>query len=1153
MLLSPPLGFSSGRLIFLLSVLFLLAGCTSEPPSEPPLFELLPADSTGISFENTLEFSQDFNIFTYLNYYDGGGVAVGDLSGNGLPDIYFISNMGPNRLYENQGDFRFEDVTGQAGVAGSRAWSTGAATVDINGDGLLDLYVTNSGDGEDRRNELFINNGDGTFSERAAEYGLDDNGHSIMAYFFDYDGDGRPDMYVVNNKAEDSGNFDLSNNLREARHGPGGDRLYRNEGDTFRDVTEEAGIYSSIIAFGLSAAISDLNRDGRPDIFVANDFFERDYIYMNQGDGTFAEVGGEEERFRSMSAASMGSDIADLTNNGWPDMYVADMLPFDEKRVKTVTLFEGWERYQQKVEWDYGHQLTRNMLHFNEGGGRYREVGRLAGVQATDWSWAVLLADFNNSGFNDIFVTNGLLQDITNIDYLQDISAEETMRTVIQEEGVNYEELIRRIPSVPVRNVMFANRGQLFFEDVSERWGLGLPTFSSGAAWADFDGDGSLDLLVSEVDGAPLLYRNHAVERRPEHRWLQLELRGEAPNTQALGAQLEVWAGGQQWYREHYLQRGFQSSVEPGLHIGLGAITRLDSLRLRWPDGRITRMENVEVPARITLHQSEAESAAEAPQPPAPRLPGDARTAETPGLRFDDITPESGLEFEHRRFDFSDFSRDKLLFRMRSTEGPALCHGDVTGNGLDDVFVGGARDQAGRLFLQEAPGQFRAAQQELFDASASSENTACAFFDATGNGHADLYVVSGGNSHSSASRALGDQFYLNDGNGRLQATDQTLPSRRGFVSGSAVVAHDFTGNGHQDVFVGTRLRPFAVGLPVDSYLLEGDGQGNFSDVSQSVMPELESFGMVSDATMADLQGDGQPELIVVGEWMAPAVFEQQDDGRWQNISAELGLNGLTGWWNSISVGDVSGNGRPDIMLGNHGLNSVFQAKNEAPVRLWVGDMAQNGITEHILAQAGDDGGYYPLALRHDLVAEIPFLDERFPDYESYGGMSISELFTEEELSRMQLLEARELGSIMLWNESDADNLRLRPGRLPLRAQLAPVFTLAAADLSGNGRAEILSGGNLFEVKPQQGPYDSSDPALFFYDDGPQADSASKTNSERTEQQPVSTLKSAPGPAFPLPGAARALLLLPQPDGSHLLVAARNNETVRVFRVTEETR
>ncbi len=1108
---------SSNRLLIALLLPLLFVISCSKSHENRSLFTKMNPDSTGIFFNNEITFNKDFNIYTYRNFYDGGGVAVGDLSGNGLPDIYFTSNMGDNKLYFNKGNFLFEDVTDRAGVAGTRKWSTGVSLADINGDGWLDIYVTNSGELDDRRNELFINNGDGTFTESAGQYGIDDPGYSIQATFFDYNGDGYLDLYLINNEDEPIDNFELSENLRDERDFPGGDRLFRNDNGTFTDVTEAAGLYSSIIGFALSATVSDVNRDGLPDIFVANDFFERDYLYINRGDGTFDEI-IEDNVIRSMSAASMGSDIADLDNNGWPDIFVLDMLPEDENRLKVVTTFESPELYKDKEEWGYGHQFTRNALHINSGSSQFTEIGRYSNVQATDWSWAVLMADFDHNGYNDIYVTNGLLHDITDLDYLTMLASPEKMRDLIIDESEDFESFINIIPSNPIPNYFFHNEGELQFRDRSMEWGLGDPGFSSGAAWADLNGDGSLDLIVNNVNESAWIYQNRAIEQFPERTWIRIDLQGEAPNTQAIGAQVQVWAGEKYWFREHFLQRGFQSSVEPGLHIGLGETARIDSLVLRWPDGRTSRLQDVEVPARITLDQNDSKTTPAPPPSPAV-LPGDISYDEarnvlklqnssssntmnqnsgespiaTQTTADDDVNrksqkndqatllsriyPDFISEWSHQKFEYDDFNRERLLLHKRSTEGPALCAGDITGNGLYDLYTGGAREQAGVLWVQNEENSFIPHQMDLFAADAGSEDIACEFFDANGNGVDDLYVVSGGNSFSSSSSLLIDRLYLNDGQGTLTKSPQMLPTSQQFDSGSVVTAHDFTGDGNMDLFVGTRLRPFAVGLPVNGYLLEGDGKGFFRNVTDQWAPMLTEAGMITDALWADLTGDGRKELVIAGEWMPIRVLANRGD-RFEEITGQMGLDNTKGWWNAISAGDINGDGRIDLIGANHGVNSLFKASKELPVKMWVGDFSRNGMIEQILTYP-KDGVNYPVALKHDLIEEIPALNEKYPDYKSYAGQSVDQIFSEQELSQALELNAEILSSVIFWNRPEG----MQAEKLPMRIQLAPMYGLALTDLTGNGLPEIIMGGNLYDVKPQSGPFDASRSTVLTYHNG----------------------------------------------------------------------
>jgi hypothetical protein len=1094
------------RWFLVISLLFISVHCTrSDTVTDvgSKLFIHLLPEETGVHFENILTPTEEFNMYIFRNFYNGGGVAVGDVTGNGLPDIFFTGNMVSNRLYINHGNFLFEDVTDQAGLNSEGYWSTGASMADINGNGLLDIFVTLSGppEGDARHNRLYINNGDGTFSESARQWGVDDSSLSTHAVFFDFNGNGRMDMYLVSNSFHSVGGYSETTGEDRKVHDPeGASKLYRNEGDHFRDVTEDSGIYSSILGFGLSASVSDINRNGLPDIYIANDFFERDYLYINNADGTFTE--SLDQTIRSLSFSSMGSDLADINNDGWTDIYVSDMLPAEEERLKSKMTIESWEDYQRNVELGFHHKYTRNTLQLNRADGTLSEIGRLGDVYATDWSWAVLMADFDMNGWNDIFVANGIYKDLLDQDFIDVVANPRVIQEQIRRGDQNViMNLMEQMSSYPVPNFMFSNEGDLRFTDRTAEWGLDTPGFSSGAAWADLNGDGALDLVINNTNGPARIYRNRAGELYPERSWLRVDLQGEAPNTQAIGAQLQVWSEGEYRFREHFLQRGFQSSVEPGLFVGLGETTVIDSLVLRWPDGRTGRVRNLEVPARITLSQLDAEDRPAPPPPPA-SLPGDLQGPDSPEFSGSAsgadgktdaernsidtgmlagwlLTPaENPLTgWSHRRFDYSDFNRERLLMRMRSTEGPALCGGDVTGNGLSDLFVGGARGQAGVLWLQQNDGSFRSVHKELFEADSGSEDIACEMFDATGNGVDDLYVASGGNSHTSGSSALTDRLYLNSGGGEFYKSGQILPTTRGFEPGSVVRAHDFTGDGNQDLFVGIRLRPFAVGMPVNGYLLAGDGKGGFNDVTEQWAPGLLGAGMITDGLWADLTGNGSMELVIAGEWMPVRVFTNTGD-RFEEITEQLGLSGTRGWWNALAAGDLNGNGRVDLIGANHGLNSMFRASAEWPMKMWAGDISRNGMIEQTLA-VPKAGRYYPMALRHDLLEEIPSLRERFPDYASYAGQSIEQVFSGGELDGARELSAEQLASVVIWNTEAG----MRVEQLPIRAQLAPMYGVHLQDLTGNGLPEVIMGGNLYDVKPQAGPYDASRGVVLGYSEG----------------------------------------------------------------------
>ncbi|SFT68273.1 Repeat domain-containing protein [Algoriphagus locisalis] len=1036
-------------------ILTISLSCAEKKEEAPTLFQSIDPASSGISFRNDLPFDEEFNIFTYRNFYNGGGVALGDVNNDGLLDIYFTANLGPNKLYLNKGDFKFEDVTDISGTGGSRAWSTGVSMADVNADGLLDIYVCNSGDisGDNKQNELFINRGDGTFTEEAEAYGLADQGFSTHAVFFDYDKDGDLDVYLLNNSYQAIGSFNKMQNERPKRDSVGGDKLFRNDNGKFIDVSEEAGIYGSIIGFGLGITIGDVNQDSWPDIFISNDFFEKDYLYINNQDGTFTE--SLETAMRSISAASMGADIADINGDGLLDIFVTDMLPEPQSRLKQITTFENWDKFKFNKTHGYHYQFSRNMLHINNGDGTFSEMGRLANLEATDWSWGALIFDMDNDGKRDLFVANGIYQDITDLDYLNFIDDDATKSKIISQEGVDYKALIDPIPINPVPNYAFRNLGDLEFENSTDAWGLGEAIHSNGGAYGDLNNDGTLDLVVNNVNNPPSIFKNLGREQNPDNHFLQIQLIGKDKNTHAIGAQVKLIAGEQIFYTEQMPNRGFESSVDPKLTIGLGDVRKLDLLKILWPDGSFTQLENVQVDQLLKLDWNEAKPLAEG-----------QRFFEQAAAPMFQMENEPNLDFTHKENPMVDFDRDRLTFHMYSTEGPAFAKADLNGDGIEDLFFGGAKGYSGKLYLSTASGKYKISEQGAFEGDAISEDVDAVFFDANGDGTLDLLVASGGNESGLGAPELTDRLYLNDGKGNFTKSDQpAFNLNRG--SSSVVRVLDLNADGFPDLFIGGRLVPFVYGAPASSSIWINDGQGNFTDETATFAPELKEIGLITDAQVLDWDNDGADDLVLVGEWLAP-VFFRNTGGKLQKIEMPE-LQNLKGWYRALEVADLDGDGLPDLILGNNGLNSRFKASESTPVRMYLNDFDQNGSIEQIFTRQEGDV-QVPYALKHELERQIPSVKKQYMRYSTYNNETLTDIFPKEVLDRSIISELNNLASGALMNEGNG-KFSWKP--FPRLAQRSYVFAIQVTDLNEDGNLDLILGGNLFHAKPEVGKYDAS--------------------------------------------------------------------------------
>ncbi|MEZ4928335.1 MAG: VCBS repeat-containing protein [Saprospiraceae bacterium] len=1116
---------SSPLLLIFLAACFWTCGDTSndrrffpEPEAKSPAnqstrFELLSPESTGIQFVPDIKDEFRYNFMADPYIYNGGGVGVLDINNDGLQDLVFTARLQGCRVYLNKGNFHFEDISESSGVAQFEGLKTGVSVVDINGDGWQDFYVCRTWLKPEsfRRNLLFVNNHDNTFSERAAEYHLDDLSASQHANFFDFDQDGDLDCYVINHPVDFASINTLDVSTSNARFAKPknqweSDRLYQNENNVFTDITEKSGLLNR--AFGLSSLAADFNGDGWLDLFVGNDFVMPDFLYLNNRNGTFTDLG--DHYFKHTSDHTMGSDMADVNGDGLQDLITLDMLAAPLERQHRLMNTMQLSRDRQMRESGYGRQAMRNALQLNTGNTGFNDIACIAGMAATDWSWAPLLADYDNDGACDIFISNGIQRDLNDLDFfIYTADSINSTGGVSKSRFPDFNQYVSLMPSVPVNNVMFKNTSRLCFQDVSLDWGFGKKGFSNGAAYADLDNDGDLDIITNNLQEAPSIYKNEA-NRLNKNNWLQVKCSGTKNNPFGLGARVRIYSTSNGASDEQLIFaqqmtniRGFYSSVEPIMQIGLGDINSIDKLEIDWQEGKFQVFQNIAANQRVTLTIQEAS-------------PGKCPPHKTKvSINFQESIQDSGLDFVHRENSFDDFDREKLLPYRMSASGPFVLAEDLNGDGLEDVCFGGAAGQAGAIYLQQKDGRFRQSEQMALEKDAGFEDTAASFLDADGDGDQDLYVVSGGNEAPIGSNLYQDRLYINDGKGNFLRSENLLPVETS--PGACIKVFDYDKDGSPDILVGGHAVPGRYPEPARSFVLKNT-QNGFIDVTKEVFPAIEKLGMVTSIETGDLSGDGHDELIICGEWMPIQIFKFKGSS-FENVTAEFGLTNSTGLWRCLQVADIDKDGDLDILAGNIGLNTNWHASINAPLELFASDFDKNGSLDPILVMA-ENGVYKPVEQLGRLVSQIPPLKKKYNRNTPYSKASILDLFSKQELLSGIVLQAQHLESAAFINEQGT--FKARP--LPDFAQISTTEKLLMYDFDGDNLLDMLVLGNDYGMNMNTYQLDASEGYIF----------PGLANGLFAET-PVSLANNA---------AARDAVLISQAGKKKLLIIANNNSLAK---------
>ncbi|WP_027394960.1 VCBS repeat-containing protein [Aquimarina latercula] len=1096
-------------------IILILSSCAKEKiekleiEQEDTLFTKLTPEETKIDFVNQVDNEKDFNIFTYRNFYNGGGVAIGDINNDGLPDVYLTANRKENKLYLNKGDFTFEDISESSNTTGKNSWSTGVVMVDINADGLLDIYVCNAGnvEGDDQKNELFINNGPSvstgiiTFTEKAEEYNLADSGFTTHAAFFDYDMDGDLDVYILNNSFIPVSSLGYVNkrNLRakdwdipDILKG-GGDKLMRNDNGVFTDVSEPAGIFGSLIGFGLGVTIGDVNKDLLPDIYVSNDFYERDYLYINKGNGIFNEE--IKDWVKHLSISSMGADMADINNDGYPEIFVTDMLPEDDQRLKETSSFESYDVYKLKKSRDFYNQYMQNSLQLNNGDNTFSEIAFYSGVAKTDWSWGALLFDMDNDGYRDIYVSNGIYHDLTDQDFMNFFANDIIQRMTLTGKKEEVDSIINKMPSRPIPNYAFKNNGDLTFSDLTDNWGFDEPTFSNGSAYGDLDNDGDLDLVVNNFNMPVSIYQNNSEEKG--NNYLKIKIEGADKNTFGIGSVVELYTKNEVIRQELIPTRGFQSSIEYMMTIGLGKTKKVDSLQVIYPNGNAEVIKDITLNAVVQLSQENAKEKYVAPENKQDTF-------------FEEISNTLGM---HKEDPYVDFDYEGLIYKMQSREGPAIAIADINGDGNDDVFIGGAYNQPGKLYFQNGKGRFTLSK---FETETFFEDTVAVFEDIDGDKDLDLVIGSGGNFRGART---GVRSYINDGRGYLSRGQIILPT---LTNISTLAPYDYDQDGDIDLFVGSHSVVGTYGISPQSYFLENDGKGNFKDVIANKAKEAQTIGMITDATWEDIDGDGKRDLIIVGEWMSPKVF--LNDGNRLNL-IKTNLDEVSGWFNTLEATDLDNDGDVDLVLGNRGLNSIYECGKETPSKMYINDFDNNGTIEQIITQT-INGKDIPIHLKKEITAQINVLKKQNLKFSEYATKSIDELFSKEVLDNTTIKTVNNFANLVAYNNGDAT---FEIKELPKETQLSCICDIETEDLNKDGHLDLIVGGNNYSFKPQFSRLDASRGNVLLGD--------GKGN-----------FKNQRSSGFLVEDEVRNMRWVKNKSGQKYLLVAINNEKPKIFKV-----